>query len=58
MNYVYFTEEEKARARQTDLVDLLRSLGEVIKRSGSEFEWSYQGRKVTIRGNLWFDQYE
>ena len=28
-----------------------------MKRSGSEWEWNYQGERVTIRGNVWFNQY-
>lgn len=56
--YIYFTEEQKERARQTDLVSLLRSQGERLKRSGSEWEWQDGSQKVTIRGNLWYHQYE
>ena len=56
--YIHFTEEQKARARQTDLVSLLRSQGETVKRSGKEFEWRDGSQKVTIRGNLWFHQYD
>ena len=56
--YIHYTEEEKSRARQTDLVELLRSQGETLKRSGSEYEWLDGNQKVTIRGNLWFHQYE
>ena len=46
--YIHFTDEQKEQARQTDLVSLLQSQGETLKRSG----------KVTIRGNLWFHQYD
>lgn len=38
--------------------DLLRRQGEKLKRSGSEYEWRDGSAKVTIRGNLWFHQYE
>ena len=31
----YFTKEQRERARNTDLVQLLRSQGEKLKRSGS-----------------------
>ena len=48
--YIHFTEQQKAQARQTNIAELLRSQGETLKRSGSE--------KVTVRGNLWFHQYE
>ena len=52
--YIHFTDEQKKQARQTDLVSLLRSLGETLKRSGKEYEWKDGSAKVTIRGNLWY----
>jgi hypothetical protein len=39
-------------------VELLRSQGESLKPSGSEYEWLCQGQKVTVRRNLWYHQYE
>lgn len=56
--YVHFTDQQKAQARQTDLVSLLQSQGEELKRSGSEYEWQDGSAKVTIRGNLWYHQYD
>lgn len=56
--YIHFTEEQKEQARQADLADLLRRQGEKLKRSGSEYEWHDGSAKVTIRGNLWYHQYE
>lgn len=56
--YIHFTDEQKAQARQTDIVSLLKSQGETVKRSGSEYEWKDGSAKVTIRGNMWFHQYE
>ncbi|MCI8332695.1 MAG: DUF3991 domain-containing protein [Clostridiales bacterium] len=56
--YIHFTDAQKEQARQTDLVSLLKSQGEILKRSGKEFEWRDGSQKVTIRGNLWFHQYE
>lgn len=56
--YFHFTEQQKTQARQTDIAELLRSQGETLKRSGSESEWMDGGQKVTIRGNLWYHQYE
>jgi hypothetical protein len=53
--FIYFTEEQKKRARETDLVSFLSSRGERLKRSGSEYEWAR--RHITIRNNKWFDQY-
>lgn len=55
--YIHFTDEQKAQARQTDIVSLLKSQGETVKRSGSEYEWKDGSQKVTIRGNLWYHQY-
>ena len=57
-NYVSFSKEEIDRAKRTDLASLLTSMGETVKRSGSEHEWSDNGRKVTIRGCIWFHQYD
>ena len=57
-SYIHFTEEQKTQARQTDLCDLLHRQGEKLKKSGSEYEWRDGSQKVTIRGNLWFHQYE
>ena len=56
--YIHFTEEQKQTARQIDIAELLRSQGETVKRSGSEYEWRNGCAKVTIRGNLWFHQYD
>ena len=56
--YIYFTEEQKQTARQIDIAGLLHSQGEKVKRSGSEYEWRDGSQKVTIRGNLWFHQYD
>ncbi|MCM1494505.1 MAG: DUF3991 domain-containing protein [Bacteroides sp.] len=56
--YKHFTEEQREQARRTDLVYFLRSRGEKLKRSGSEYEWKDGSQKVTVRGNLWYHQYE
>lgn len=56
--YIPFTDEQKEKARRTDLAGLLRSQGEILRKSGSELEWLDGSQKVTIRGNLWFHQYE
>lgn len=56
--YINFTEEQKQTDRQIDIAELPRSQGETLKRSGSEYEWRDGSAKVTIRGNLWFHQYE
>jgi len=57
-SYVPFTEEQREQARRTDLAAFLRQQGETVKKSGSEFVWLDHGQRVTIRGNLWFHQYE
>ena len=56
--YIHFTDEQKEQARRTDLAELLRSQGETLRRSGKEYEWRDGSAKVTIRGNLWFHQYD
>lgn len=56
--YIHFTTEQKEAARLTDLVSLLQSQGEQLKRSGKEYVWRDGSEKVTVRGNLWFHQYE
>lgn len=56
--YIPFTQEQREQARRTDLAAFLRQCGEEVKKSGSEFCWLDHGQKVTIRGNLWFHQYE
>ena len=55
--YIPFTEEHKQRAAGTDLAAFLLSQGVKLKRCGSEMLWEDGGR-VTIRGNLWYSQYE
>lgn len=57
-SYIHFTEEEKEQARNTDLAAFLKRRGEILKRAGSEYEWQSDSGKVTIRGGLWYHQYE
>ena len=56
--YIHFTKEQREQARRTDLANFLISQGEQVKRSGSEYEWLDGSQKVTIRGHLWYHQYE
>ena len=56
--YIPFTGEQKEQVRQADLVAFLRQCGETVKPSGSEFQWNCGGQKITIRGNVWYNQYE
>ena len=51
------TKKERYLAGHTDLVSLLRSRGENLKKLGREWEWKFHDERVTIRNNLWFDQY-
>lgn len=52
-----YSKRERYFAGRTDLEIWLRSRGEELKKSGSEWEWDYQGERVTIRNHIWFDQY-
>lgn len=56
--YIHYSEWEKSRARQTDIANLLRRQGETLKKSSLELVWREGSDKVTIRGNLWFHQYD
>lgn len=56
--YIPFSLEQREQARRTDLASFLRHQGETVKPSGSEFQWSHGGEKVTLRANLWYNQYE
>ena len=56
--YIPFTREDVDRASQTNLEEFLRRRGEMLKRSGSEWQWGEGSNKVTVRENEWFHQYE
>lgn len=56
--YIHFTKEQREQARRTDLANFLIGQGEKVKKSGSEYEWLDGSQKVTIRGHLWYHQYE
>lgn len=56
--YVTFTPEERERASKTNLVELLQGRGEQLIRQGKEYTWKHEGRSISIKDNLWFDQYE
>lgn len=58
LTYIHFTKEQREQARRTDLANFLISHGEKVKKSGSEYEWLDGSQKVTIRGHLWYHQYE
>ena len=58
LTYIHFTKEQREQARRTDLANFLIRQGEKVRKSGSEYEWLDGSQKVTIRGHLWYHQYE
>lgn len=56
--YIKFTDEQKRRANEVDIVSLLERNGQQVKRVGSEYEWKDGDQTVSIKDNLWFHQYE
>ena len=56
--YIHFTEEQKDRARKTDLVSMLERSGEILKKCGKDYIWNFGSQKLLIRGNLWYLPYE
>ena len=54
MPYIHFTEEQKLRASEVDLVEFLRHQGEKLIRSGPEYRLA-SDHSVTVRGNGWYD---
>lgn len=53
MAYIHFTDEQKRKAAQVNLADLLQKQGEQLKRSGSEWRWKKHS-SLTINGNRWY----
>lgn len=56
-SYTNFTAQQKEQARTTNIADILRSQGESVKREGQSYAWINDGEKISIKGNLWYDQY-
>ena len=56
--FIYFSDEQKEQARMTDIAELLQRQGETLKKAGKEYVWRDGYEKVTVRGNLWFHQYD
>lgn len=52
--YVYFTDEQKQRANNVDLVNFLEMQGEKLLKSGREKRLA-SDRSITIRGNKWYN---
>ena len=55
--YVRFIPAERAQARATDLAEFLRRQGYDLKREGRGSVWMNGGEKVSVQGNLWYNQY-
>lgn len=53
-NYIHFTEEQKYRANNVDLIDFLYRQGEKLIASGREKRLA-SDRSITVRGNEWYD---
>jgi hypothetical protein len=51
--YIPFSEEQKIRASNADIVDFLRAQGEEVTRSGHEYRWKRHD-SVTIDGGRWY----
>ena len=58
MPYINFTEQEKASANASSIVDYLTAHGELVERVGREYVWEAPSGKVSINGSEWFSQYE
>jgi len=52
--YVHFTDEQKYRANNVDLVDFLQRRGEKLIPSGRDKRLA-SDRSITVRGNEWYD---
>ena len=55
--YVSFTPAEREQARMTDLAEFLRRQGCDLKREGRGVVWMNGCEKISIQGNLWYNQY-
>ena len=54
----FYTKEQIGLAKKVDLIALLKSQGEELVKSGSDYLWREGSDKVNIRGNLWYYHYE
>lgn len=52
--YIHFTDEQKYRANNVDLVDFLEQKGEKLIQSGREKRLE-SDHSITVRGNEWYD---
>ena len=58
--YIHYSDEEKHKASETDLVSFLLQRGETLKRFGKEFRLIYTDSSgthdsITVSGNRWYD---
>ena len=56
--YIAFSEDERRRARETDLVSMLQAEGAKVKKVGSEFVCGAGAEEIHLRGNLWYCFYD
>lgn len=56
-NFIYFTEEQKASASNTDIAQMLLSQGEKVTLKGKEYVWGEGSNEVKIKGNKWYSFY-
>ena len=56
--YIAFSEDERRRARETDLVLMLQAEGAKVKKVGSEFVYGESAEEIHLRGNLWYRFYD
>ena len=52
--YVHFTDDQKYRANNVDLVDFLHRRGEKLIPSGRDKRLA-SDHSITVRGNEWYD---
>lgn len=56
--YIPYTDEQKHRANNTDLVSMLESMGHKLKREGREHRWVSGHDSVMIKGCEWYQNSE
>lgn len=54
----FYTKEQIKLAKKVNLITLLKSRGEELATSGSEYVWLNGSDKVNVRGNLWYHHNE
>ena len=52
-----YTNEEKDMARRISIASILRSKGEKLKLSGSNYIWGENPNRIYIRDNYWYNHY-